>query len=152
MNALRNIATAALQQVKSHAKALTVILVASLAVGVITAKHFHEMPTENPVEARFAALGRANGPRLLAADAMAFEAAAKDLHAGKSVADVATAIPKAAADNLAATGRRWLAPDLETVIPAGKPEAQITPAERNNLEAAYLGYARGLRALKGKYP
>lgn len=141
---------AALMPGRSTALAMlaTFVLGVSLNVGL---KELRSPPTppRGPADPAFASLGRAHAPRILAAEAIAYESAATDLEAGKPFSAAFASIPEVRAKARTDSFARYVAPDFAKLLPDGKADAEITTAERSAVVSAWRGFAKGLR---GKSP
>ncbi len=127
--------------------ALGLILLSGFAVAVVD-RHVHPTVQATPVvpvvDPRFVAIGQAYPAQLAKAYAAAWDQGAKQLDAGATVSAAIDAVGKAWTSKRTELYDATLTPALSAILPESTADADVTPAERAALAAAFRGLARGL--------
>lgn len=92
----------------------------------------------------FVAVGRTYLPQLGRAYAGAWEDGAKTLDSGQSVHASLDVVARSWSSNRGALFDRSLAPLFASIVPESTADADVTPAQRAAMAAAWRGLARGL--------
>ena len=127
--------------------ALGLILVSGLVVAIAD---YHSRPVlrttplSPAVDARFVAIGHAYPQQLAKAYAAAWDQGAKQLDAGATVSAALDAVGKAWTSKRTELYDQVVTPALSAILPESTADADVTPAERAALAAAFRGLARGL--------
>ncbi len=136
--------------------AKTVVLIAvsaALGGGLATAApalerllgHGDSSPTPAPaLDGRFVTLGRAYLPELGRAYATAWNEGAKALESGQPVASALKSVGQSWDSGRVQLFDRLITPELSKIVPDGRPESQLTTADRQALARAWRGFASGL--------
>jgi hypothetical protein len=103
-----------------------------------------QAPAPSEVDARFRTLGRAYLPALGHAYAAAWLEGAKALEAGQPVDLALAAVGRSWDSGRTALFDRMVTPQFHKIVPEGRADAEITPAEKKALASAWRGFARGL--------
>lgn len=98
-------------------------------------------PPHNP---QFEKIGRAYLPGLAKAYAAAWEEGAKSLDAGQPLSASLAAVSKAWEANRTSLFDRSVATELARIVPESQKDADVTPAQRAAMAAAWRGLALGL--------
>jgi hypothetical protein len=101
-------------------------------------------PNQPPRDPHFVALGRAYLPRLGEAYGAAWEDGAKALDAGQPISAALDVVAKAWTANRTTLYDKAVTPELAKILPESVQDADVTPAERGAMAAAWRGLARGL--------
>jgi hypothetical protein len=120
---------------------------AALAIAVLTGIEDSRKPTPSPGpvhDPRFVALGKAYLPQLGKAYAAAWEEGAKQLEAGAGIATALDALSKTWSANRAQLYDHVLTPEFSKIVTESVKDADVTPAERSAMAAAWRGFAIGL--------
>jgi hypothetical protein len=133
-------------------RAIATVVVSSLAgvaltVAVSTWVEASRKPAPNPGpphDARFVALGKAYLPQLGSAYARAWDEGAKQLDAGKSIADALDAVSKTWSSSRTQLYDHVFTPEFSKIVAESVKDADVTPAERAALAAAWRGLSLGL--------
>ncbi len=118
------------------------ILVLLLAVALWNAR---QPATPRDDDSRFIAVGRSYRVALADDYGRAWDDGAKLLEAGQPVKTALEQVKTSFEANRLATFRQAIKPELAKIIPDGKPEQDITKAERGAYARAFRGLARGLK-------
>jgi hypothetical protein len=126
--------------------AVSSVLGGTLAIGLADRPAMRTGPNPNPLpdDPCFVALGRAYLPQLGKAYAAAWDDGAKALDAGQAVSAALDAVAKGWTANRTALYDTAITPELAKILPESVKDADVTPAERAALAAAWRGLARGL--------
>jgi hypothetical protein len=102
------------------------------------------LPPTLTVDARFTAIGKDYAPKLAAAYAAAWTAGAFELGDGSSPPAALGVVASTWATKRADLFDAVIKPELSKIVPEDTPDADVTPAERAALAAAFRGLAAGL--------
>jgi hypothetical protein len=97
-----------------------------------------------PHDARFVALGKSYLPQLGMAYARAWDEGAKQLDAGKSIADALDAVSKTWSSSRTQLYDHVFTPEFSRIVAESVKDSDVTPAERAALAAAWRGLSLGL--------
>jgi hypothetical protein len=133
-------------------RAFVTVLVSSLAgvaltVGVSKWVETSRQPAPNPGplhDARFVTLGKAYLPQLGKSYAQAWDEGAKQLDAGKSIAEALDAVSKKWSSSRTQLYDHVFTPEFSRIVAESVKDADVTPAERAALAAAWRGLSLGL--------
>ena len=120
---------------------------AALAIAVSAWIKSPHKPVPNPGpphDPRFVALGKAYLPQLGMAYAAAWEEGAKQLEAGKSITAALDAVSKTWSSNRTQLYDHVFTPEFSRIVAESVKDADVTPAERAALAAAWRGLSLGL--------
>lgn len=122
----------------------TVLIVAvSVSAGAILAEWRAPGPA-SPASERLSAIGRAYPRELGAAYAQAWLKGAEALDGGRAVSDSLGVVAQEWTAGRTALFDRAVAPEFSAVIPEGKPEGEISSAEKAALASLWRAFAAGL--------
>ncbi len=121
---------------------------AAVSIGVSQWLRMSEGPAPSPpppVDRRFVALGRAYLPQLGNAYAAAWDHGAKALDSGQDLSAALDLVAQTWTANRTDVYNKLLTPEQVKIVPESTKDADVTPAERAAMAAAWRGFALGLR-------
>jgi hypothetical protein len=133
-------------------RAVATVLVSSVAgvaltIAVSTYVETSKKPAPNPGpphDPRFVTLGKAYLPQLGKAYADAWDAGAKELDAGKGITVALDAVSKKWSSSRTELFDHLFTPEFSRIVAESVKDADVTPAERAALAAAWRGLSLGL--------
>ncbi len=128
--------------------AISGVVGAAVSFGVSQYLRTFEGPNPSPpapVDRRFVALGRAYLPQLGNAYAAAWERGAKALDSGQGLSAAIEVVAQTWTVNRTDIFNKLLTPEQAKIVPESTKDADVTPAERAAMAAAWRGLALGLR-------
>jgi hypothetical protein len=100
---------------------------------------------EQPQNPQFVAIGKAYLPQLGKVYAAAWEEGAKQLEAGEGISAALDAVSKTWSANRTKLYDQMLTPEFSKIVAESVKDADLTPAERSAMAAAWRGLSLGLR-------
>ena len=100
---------------------------------------------EQPQNPQFVAIGKAYLPQLGKAYAAAWEEGAKQLESGGGISTALDAVSKTWSANRTKLYDQMLTPEFSKIVAESVKDADLTPAERSAMAAAWRGLSLGLR-------
>ena len=127
--------------------AISGVMGAAVSIGVSQWLRTSDRPAPSPppVDRRFVALGRAYLPQLGNAYAAAWDHGAKALDSGQSLSTALDLVAQTWTTNRTEIYNKLLTPEQINIVPESTKDADVTPAERAAMAAAWRGFALGLR-------
>ncbi len=116
----------------------------AVAIGVAEWHARPAGPPAPPHDPRFEKLGHEYLPGLGKAYAAAWEEGARSLDAGQPLSASLAAVSKAWEANRISLFDKSVAPELARIVPESQKDADVTPAQRAAMAAAWRGLALGL--------
>jgi hypothetical protein len=129
------------------AVALSGALGAALAMFALARLATPNQPVPNPGQSRnpqFVAIGKAYLPQLGKAYAAAWDEGAKQLEAGGGISAALGAVSKTWSANRTKLYDQMLTPEFSKIVAESVKDADLTPAERSAMAAAWRGLSLGL--------
>jgi hypothetical protein len=126
---------------------LSSALGAALAMLVSARLAAPSKPVPNPGDspnAQFVAIGKAYLPQLGKSYSAAWEEGAKQLEAGGGISAALGAVSKTWSANRTKLYDHMLTPEFSRIVPESVKDADLTPAERSAMAAAWRGLSLGL--------
>jgi hypothetical protein len=126
---------------------LSSVISAGLAITISARLAAPRNPNPSPVPPRdvhFVALGKTYLPKLGLAYAAAWEAGAKQLDGGGGISAALDAVAKSWSSSRAELYDHVLTPEFSKIVAESVKDADVTPAERSAMAAAWRGLALGL--------
>jgi hypothetical protein len=127
--------------------ALSGALGAALAMFAFARLASPKPPVPNPGQPQnpqYVAIGKAYLPQLGKAYAAAWEEGAKQLEAGGGISAALGAVSKTWSANRTKLYDQMLTPEFSKIVAESVKDADLTPAERSAMAAAWRGLSRGL--------
>jgi hypothetical protein len=124
--------------------ALSSLLGGATAIGVFAWLERPDGPPPPPHDPHFVQVGRAYLPGLGKAYAAAWEEGVKSLEAGQPLSAAIAAVGKAWDANRTQLFDRLATPEFAKIVPESQTDANVTPAQRAAMAAAWRGLALGL--------
>jgi hypothetical protein len=137
MNRLERLATVAFI-------GLVIVVVVFAALSGPRRRVVRDAPLVPAADAHFVDVGKAYEPQLAKTYAAAWNAGADKLDAGFGPAEALDVVAKTWASGRTAIFDANITPELAKIVPESIDDADVTPAERTALAAAFRGLAKGL--------
>ncbi len=124
--------------------AMSSLLGGAVAIGVTLWLGRPAGPPSPPYDPNFVRIGRAYLPGLGQAYAAAWNEGAKSLESGQPLSAAVATVAKTWEANRTQLLDRLATPEFTKIVPESQKDADVTPAQRAAMTAAWRGFAMGL--------
>jgi hypothetical protein len=123
---------------------LVLAVVAIVATILYASKPDPATDAGSPADARFVVVGRAYRPALAIAYAAAWTTGAAQLDQGATIQTAVGTVGSEFTRRRGVVFDKLVTPELSTIVTPGTADADVTPAQRAAMAAAFRGMAKGL--------